>query len=48
MKMEAAWSSVVSHHNTTERHNPEDLDLKDIHDLHICMNQVPPTVSRDL
>jgi hypothetical protein len=29
LKMEVAWNSetLVSHHNTTWRHNPEDLDL---------------------
>jgi hypothetical protein len=28
-KMEAAWifETLVSYHNTTQRHNPEDLDL---------------------
>jgi hypothetical protein len=30
LKKEAAWTSetLVSYHNTTRRHSPEDLDLK--------------------
>jgi hypothetical protein len=30
LKMEAAWTfeTMVAYHNTTRRHNPEELDLK--------------------
>jgi hypothetical protein len=28
VKMEVAWTSMVSYHKATRRHNTEDLDLK--------------------